>query len=92
MAITKSAQKALRQNLKRKKINSVYKQKMRDLFKKIKDLIVDHKKEEAEKLLPDYYKAVDKAAKSNIIKQNAAGRKKAGLTKLVNQVQTKETK
>jgi small subunit ribosomal protein S20 len=92
MPITKSAKKALRQNLRRRKINSIYKQRMKELFKKIKQLIAVQKKEAAEKLLPDYYKAVDKAAKVKVIKENAAGRKKASLTKLVNQIKTKATK
>ena len=92
MPITKSAKKALRQNLKRKKINSIYKQRMKELFKKIKQLIAVQKKEAARKLLPDYYKAVDKAAKVKVIKENAASRKKASLTKLVNRTKAKATK
>jgi small subunit ribosomal protein S20 len=92
MPITKSAKKALRQNLKRKKRNSIYKQRMKELFKEIKRLVATQEKEAAGKLLPDYYKAVDKAAKSNVIKENAASRKKASLTKLVNQIEIKETK
>ena len=92
MPITKSAKKALRQNLKRKKINSIYKQRMKELFKEIKRLIAAQKKEAAGKLLPGYYKAVDKAAKVKVIKENAASRKKAGLTKLVNQIKAKATK
>jgi len=46
--------------------------------------------EEAKKLLPKLYKALDKAAKVGLIKKNTASRKKSRLTKLV--LKTKTTK
>lgn len=72
MPITKSAKKALRQNLKRRKLNLQYLKKMRELIKKVK---------EDKTLLPQLYKAIDKAAKRGVIKKNAASRKKSRLTK-----------
>jgi len=81
MPITKSAKKAVRQNKRRKKRNLAYKNKMKDLIKKIRALVKEKKKEEAKSLLPQVYKALDKAAKVGVIKKNAASRKKARIAK-----------
>jgi len=83
MPITKSAKKALRQNIKRRTRNLVYKKKMKALIKKVRDLVLEKKNEEAKKLLPQVYKILDKTAKVGIIKKNTASRKKSRLTKLV---------
>lgn len=83
MAITKSAKKALRQSLRRKKRNLVYKNKIKDLQKQVKNLVSQKKIKEAKTLLPKIYKALDKAAKVGVIKKNAASRKKSRLTKLI---------
>lgn len=83
MAITKSAKKALRQSLRRKKRNLVYKNKIKDLQKQVKNLVSQKKIKEAKRLLPKIYKALDKAAKVGVIKKNAASRKKSRLTKLM---------
>jgi len=84
MPITKSAKKALRQNIKRRKGNLVYKKKMKDLIKEVRSLVLEKKIEEAKKLLPQVYKILDKSAKVGIIKKNTAARKKSRITKLVN--------
>ncbi|MBZ9578015.1 30S ribosomal protein S20 [Patescibacteria group bacterium] len=84
MPITKSAKKALRQNVKRRARNLVYKKKMKDLIKKVRTLVLEKKIEQAKKLLPQVYKILDKAAKVNVIKKNTADRKKSRITKLVN--------
>ena len=83
MPIKKSAKKALRQNVKRKARNLVYKKKMKDLIKKIRSLVLENKTEEAKKLLPQVYKILDKSAKVNVIKKNTASRKKARITKMI---------
>jgi len=44
--------------------------KMKELIKESKKLIKDNKKDEALKVLPETYKAIDKAAKRGIIKKN----------------------
>ena len=59
---------------------------MKTLVKQTKKLAGAQKKEEAIKLLPQLYKAIDKAAKRGIIKKNAAARKKSRLTKLIAKV------
>lgn len=83
MAITKSAKKALRQGLKRKARNLVYKNKIKDLVKEVRSLVSQKKLKEAKELLPQIYKIFDKTAKVGIIKKNNASRKKSRLTKLL---------
>jgi len=83
MAITKSAKKAIRQSLRRKEQNSVYKNKLKSLVKEFKSLVLEKKLDDAKKLLPKVYQALDKAAKVNVLKKNTASRKKSRFTKLV---------
>lgn len=86
MATTKSAKKALRQAEKRRVKNLFYKNKIKTLLKEVKKLVSQKKTEEVKKLLPQVYKALDKAAKVGVIKMGAAARKKSRITKLVNKV------
>jgi len=83
MPITKSAKKALRQSIKKKKFNLKRKEAMKGVVKQIKKLAKEGGSEEAGKMIPAAYKAIDKAAKRGVIKKNAANRKKSRLTKLV---------
>jgi small subunit ribosomal protein S20 len=83
MAITKSAKKALRQSQKRRIINIKKKDKLKDLLKQVRNLASNKKTDEAKKLLPQLYKTLDKAAKTGLIKKNAAARKKSRITKFV---------
>jgi len=89
MPIIKSAKKALRQNIKRRKINLAWKNKIKDSRKKIVNLLSKNKIQEAKKLLPDFYKVVDKAAKRGTIKKNKASRLKSQISKKFNQSSNK---
>jgi len=82
MPITKSAQKALRQNKKRMVHNLKYKRNLKKTIKQFRSLVAT-KKEEAVKMLPKVYKTLDKTVKAGVIKKNNASRKKSRLTKLV---------
>lgn len=82
--ITKSAKKALRQNKKRKARNLIKKTRFKKLLKELGGLISQEKFEKATELLPQIYKALDKAAKSGIIKKQKASRKKSQAAKMVN--------
>ena len=79
-----SAKKALRQNKRRKALNLEYKKKMREPIKKFKKLLADKKTQEAKALLPQIYKALDKAAKHGTIKKNNASRLKSRLSTRIN--------
>jgi len=83
MAITKSAKKAWRQSLKRRARNLIYKTKIKNLIKEVKNLVLAKKIEEAKKLLPQVYKILDKAAKVGVIKKNTAARKKSRIAKAI---------
>jgi small subunit ribosomal protein S20 len=83
MALTESAKKAIRQSAKRKEQNMVYKDKIKKLVKEARALVAAKKMTEAKKLLPEIYKALDKAAKVGVIKKNNASRRKSRLTKLI---------
>jgi len=82
MPITKSAKKALRQNIRRRKINLKRKTELKSVIKQYKKIAVDNK-EEAKKYLSQVYKKLDKSAKINLIKKNKAARLKSRLSKLL---------
>lgn len=86
MPITKSAKKALKQNRKKRVFNLRRNRTMRSLIKETRELIAEKKKEEALKLLPKTFQAIDKAAKKGVIKKNNAARKKSRLSKAINQI------
>lgn len=83
MPITKSAKKALRQSKKRRERNLAYRKKIKSLIKEAENLVSQKKIKEVKKLLPQIYKALDKAAKVGVIKKNTATRKKSRITKTI---------
>ncbi|MFH1820602.1 MAG: 30S ribosomal protein S20 [Candidatus Nealsonbacteria bacterium] len=84
MPIKQSAKKALRQSIKHKALNLKYKNKIKDLIKEVRSLVTKNKMKEAKNLMPAIQKALDKAAKTGVIKKNTASRLKSRLTKLLN--------
>jgi small subunit ribosomal protein S20 len=83
MPITKSAKKALRQNIKRRERNILKKEAYKKAIKEYKKLIVAKKIDEAKQKLQSVYKLLDKAAKTNTIHKNKASRLKSRLSKLI---------
>ncbi len=86
MPITKSAQKALRQNKRRRARNIKQSRLLRDEMKTLKKLVAQKDKKGANEALPKVYKALDKAVKTNLVKKNTAARLKSRLTKAVNKI------
>ena len=82
--ITKSAKKAYRQNLKRRAKNSKDKKALAKILKNYKKLVEQKNLEAAKNELPKVYQALDKIAKTGIIKKNKASRLKSRLTAFVN--------
>jgi len=78
----KTAKKNLRKSKKRALTNKKYQNKIDFLFKKIKKEIKKGSKSLKE-LIKNFYKAVDKAAKKNIIHKNKASRLKSKIAKLI---------
>ncbi len=83
MPITASAKKALRQNHTRRSRNLAKKEQYKKLVVKYRKLAAAKAQEEAQKLLPLVFKALDKAAKSNVIAKNKASRLKSRLAQLI---------
>lgn len=79
----RSAKKALRQSERRRVQNLKKQRAFKDAVKNVKTLAAANKQEEARFLLPRAYKALDKAAKTHVIKKNTAARAKSRLAKLV---------
>jgi small subunit ribosomal protein S20 len=90
MPKTKSAKKALRKSEKRGIENLRIKEKIKKLKKEIKKLIQENKIEEAKKLLPLFYKALDKAAKRGTIKEGKANREKSKIAKILSKLSQKK--
>jgi small subunit ribosomal protein S20 len=83
MPITDSAKKALRASKRKRAHNLRQKDSVGSIVKKIKKFVSDKNTKEAVVLLAQAYKAIDKAAKTNLIKKNTAARKKSRLAMFV---------
>lgn len=84
MPRTKSAKKALRQSVKRNKRNAAKESALKSLVKKYRKAVDAKDTDAATKFLPEVYKVLDKAAKTNLIKKNKANRLKGRLAKSLN--------
>ena len=82
MPITTSAKKAIRVSKRKKIVNDRRTKAMKDAVKKIEKAVKAGKKDEAVKMLPSAFAAVDKAAKRGVIKKNTAGHKKSRLSRI----------
>ncbi len=79
MPITKGAKKAHRSSLKKRIFNMRRRRAMNESIKAVRKLIAEANVAEAEKMMPEVYKVIDKAAKRGVIKDNTAARKKSRL-------------
>lgn len=79
MPITASAKKALRQTKRRTARNLRRRETYKKVLKQIRRHLAAKKIKEAEALVPQAYKALDKAAKTGVLKPNAAARRKSRL-------------
>ena len=86
MAITSSAKKALRASKHKRVFNIRHRDAVGDAVKQIRKLVAAGNKSEAMKLLPKAYSEIDKAAKTNFIKPNAASRKKSRLSASIKKI------
>jgi len=86
MPITTGAKKAHRASLHKRVFNLRRKDVMNRVIKQVRKFVTEGKAGEAKELLPEAYKAIDKAAKRGIIKDNTAARKKSRLVASIKQV------
>ncbi len=87
MATTKSAEKSYKQSRRRRVFNLRVLRRMKSEIKKVKKLILQKNKTEAEAIIPTVYKAIDKAAKRGVIKKNNASRKKSRIMAAIAKIQ-----
>lgn len=80
MPITKGAEKSHRQSERKRVFNTRRKVAMKDVVKQVQKAVEAGDVNKAKELLPKAYKAIDKAAKKGVIKDNTASRKKSRLT------------
>lgn len=83
MPITKGAAKAHRASERKRVFNVRRKRAMNEAVKSVRDALAKGDNKLATEMLPTAYKAIDKAAKRGVIKDNTAARKKSRLTKAV---------
>ena len=83
MPIIKAAIKDLRKSSKRRIVNRASKDTLKDAIKEIKKLATAKKMTEFAKQLPMVFSIIDKAAKNNLLHKRTAGRRKAGLSKML---------
>jgi small subunit ribosomal protein S20 len=81
MPITKSAEKALRSSMRKKAVNDRRAKTMKDAIKTVEKFVKKEVSVAREKLSAAY-KAIDKAAKTGIIKKNTAARRKSKLARM----------
>lgn len=89
MAITSSAKKALRSSARKAVYNAARKEAYKTAIKKIKKLVSEKKVKEAKAFIPQVYQALDKAAKTHLIKKNNASRMKSRITAFVKKAEAK---
>lgn len=92
MPITESAKKALRNSKRKRGFNMARKSTLTGSIKNFRKLITAGKVDEAKKIFSTVEQAIDKAAKTNLIKSNNANRKKSRLRALLAKSVTKSAK
>jgi small subunit ribosomal protein S20 len=88
MPITKGAKKAHRASLRKRVFNLRRKSVMHTVVKKIQKHVASGETKEAEAMVPEAQKAIDKAAKRGVIKKNNAARKKSRLVAAIKRTQS----
>jgi len=84
MPRTKTAKKALRQNVRRRKQNLGRKKQLRDALKTYRAALAAGEKDKAREALPRVYQTLDKLAKVHILKRGKAKRMKSRMAKKIN--------
>ena len=83
MPVIKSVFKNVRSSERKRLVNLKTKESFKGKVKEVKQLVTAKKMSEAQKELAAAYKALDMAAKKNVISANSAARKKANLARSI---------
>ena len=79
----KSAEKRMRQNLKRRVANRMKKSAIRTTEKKLRKAVTEKNWQTAEQAFVEFSSQIDRAAKRNIYHKNTAARKKSRLAHML---------
>ena len=91
MANTKSAEKRIRQNEKRRDQNRIYRSRMRTAIRHLRAAIDSGDADRAQELLPKTIQVIDVTAQKKVVHGNAASRYKSRLTKAVHGLSEKKS-
>ncbi len=91
MPILPNAKKRLRRDRRKTTQNLRIKNKVKTIVKSIREFVKEGKFDDAKKELPNAQKAIDKAAKSNIIHKKNADRKKSRLMGFIKRSEQEKT-
>ena len=83
MANIKSAEKRIRQTLKRQARNRAQRSQMRTAVKQLRGVIASGDKKKAQELLPGTLSLIDRTAQKSVVHRNAASRSKSRLVAAV---------
>jgi len=86
MPNVESAKKYMRVSAKKKAQNDVWRSLLANLERKFHKALKDKNKTEAEKLVKDLQKTLDKSAKLNVVHKNNASRSKSRFVKALNKI------
>ncbi|HKP47366.1 MAG TPA: 30S ribosomal protein S20 [Pyrinomonadaceae bacterium] len=85
----KSAEKRMRQNERRRKINRGNRSRVRTSLKSLRSALGSGDSKQASEMLPETISTIDKAVQKGVLHKNAAARYKSRLTARVNAVAAK---
>jgi len=83
MANIKSAEKRIRQNIKRRERNRYHRSRVRTAIRKLRAKIEAGETESAQTMLPDTLSLIDSSVSRGVFHRNTAARYKSRLTKAV---------
>jgi small subunit ribosomal protein S20 len=87
MPQTKSAEKALRSNVRRRALNDSWRRAVRVSIRAVRDAVAKKDKTSALAVFPKAQQALDRAARRHVIHANAAARTKSRLQKAITTLQ-----
>ena len=83
MPITQSAKKALRGSKRKRGFNIEKKELINKTVKQLKKFVSEKKIKEAQALMPQVQKILDKSVKTGLLKKNTASRKKSRISAMI---------
>lgn len=83
MPITQSAKKALRGSKRKRGFNIEKKELINKAVKQFKKLVSEKKIKEAQAMMPQVQKILDKSVKTGLLKKNTASRKKSRISAML---------